>query len=110
MSKNFYSHLVQIDFLHEELDSLKLDPHEKEELLHHVHGSIHMTVLDVILSDLPEEHKKTFLEHVANENHIAVWKHLIRHTAGMEEKLRNSILSLTKEFVADMKKAKASNA
>lgn len=107
MSKQFYSHLVQIDFLHEELDSLNLKPHEKEELLRHVHGSIHMTVLDVVLSDLPEEHKKTFLEHVAAENQIEVWRHLIKHTVGMEEKIKDKIIALAKEFAEDVKKTKA---
>ena len=69
MKKTFYEHLVQIDFLHEELDSLNLSSEEKEELLRHVHGSIHYAVLDVVLSELPEEHKKTFINNVNSDDH-----------------------------------------
>lgn len=106
MKNKFYSHLVEIDFLHEEIDSLELEPHEKEELLHHVHGSIHMTVLDIILSDLPEEHKKTFLEHLVVEDHTALWKHVLENTVGIEGKIKEKILQLAQEFAEDVKNVK----
>lgn len=106
MKNKFYSHLVQIDFLHAEIDSLELEPHEREELLHHVHGSIHVTVLDIILSDLPEEHKKTFLEHLVVEDHSALWEHLLRNTVGIEEKIKERVLLLAQEFTEDIKKVK----
>lgn len=107
MKKQFYSHLVEIQIVEEELDKLGLTQKEKDELLHHVHSSIHYTVMDITLDNLSEEHKKTFLEHINKNNHEKVWEHLNRYAAGIEEKIRNSTSLLVNEFLEDIRKVKS---
>ena len=106
MKKQFYSHLIKTEIVEEELNKLDLSQKEKEELLHHVHSSIHYTVLDVTLDYLPEEHKKTFLEHVNNNDHEKVWEHLNRYAVGIEEKIKDASSALVDGFLQDIKKVK----
>ncbi len=100
--KTFYAHLVQIEIIEKELNSLDLSENEKNNLMHHVHSSIHYKVLDVILSELPEEQKKEFLEHMQNNRHSKVWELLLKHTQGIEEKIKNVSNLLLLEFAKDV--------
>lgn len=106
MKKQFYSHLVEMHLVEEELESLDLSQKEKDELLHHVHSSIHYTVLDVTLDSLPEVHKKTFLAHVNRQDHEKVWEHLKQHTVGIEEKITDVVSKLVSEFLKDIRHVK----
>lgn len=103
MNKTFYSHLVEVEVIEKELGTLDLSESERQDLLHHVHSSIHYKVLDVVLSELPEEHKKEFLDHLQNERHSEIWEHLLRNTQGVEEKIKTVTESLLSEFVKDIK-------
>lgn len=59
--KYFYSHLVKIESLTVALDELELEDQHKDHLASLVDGTIHHAVLDLILSQLTEEDKKTFI-------------------------------------------------
>ncbi len=106
IKKQFYSHLVDVEVLYQELDSLDLSETEKEELKHHVHGSIHYTVLDVVMSEMPEEHKKSFLHHVINSDHEKVWEHLKDTTENIEEKIKRATGAIIKGFLDDIQKTR----
>lgn len=105
--KTFYSHLIKTEIVEEELGKLDLSGKEKEELLQHVYSSIHYTVLDVSLEALPEEHKKTFIDHFNNERYDAALEHLLKNTIGVEEKIKNSAAKLVQEFLDDIRKVKS---
>ena len=107
MKKQFYSHLVRTEIIEEELDKLELSQKEKEELLHHVHSSIHYTVLDVVLDSLPEEHKRVFIEHLNSEKHDAALEHLLKNTIGIEEKIKASASKLMEKFLEDIRGVKS---
>lgn len=104
MIHTFYSHLVKIDFLYEELDALDLSEKEKEELKHHVHSSIHYVALDIVLSDLTLEHKKIFITHLNNKNHNELWKHLLLNSETIEDRLKEGILKTVHEFKEEINK------
>lgn len=104
--KHFYSHLIETSELEIELDSLGLSTDEKEELLAHVHGSIHYKVLDTVLSDLSENDKKIFVEHVNSENHEKVWEHLLRNVTGAQEKIKEISKLVVREFRVEIAKLK----
>lgn len=104
--KTFYAHLVETEIIERELDSLDLTTEEKNDLMHHVHTSVHYKVLDVVLSDLSEEDKKTFLEHLKKENHEDLWSHLFAHTKDIEEQIKKVGNSLVSEFAIDIKMIK----
>lgn len=104
--KQFYSHLVDIEILYQELDTLELSESEKDELKHHIHGSIHYTVLDIVMSDMPEEHKKSFLHHVVRGDHDKVWEHLKETTQDIEEKIKSASTKVIKGFLEDIQKVR----
>lgn len=106
MTSQFYSHLIEVEYLHTELDTLDLSDSEKEELKKHVHGSIHYVALDIVLSELEPEHKNIFIEHLNNKNHDELWKHLKTNTQNIEEKLKDAIHKVTDEFHSEIKKIK----
>lgn len=106
IKKQFYSHLIEIEYLHTELDTLELSDSEKDELKKHVHGSVHYVALDVVLSELAPEHKSTFIEHLNNANHDELWKHLKENTQNIEEKLKMGIEKIIQEFHDDVKRIK----
>lgn len=107
MTDQFYTHLIEIEYLYAELDSLDLTDSEKKELKHHVHGSIHYVALDIVLSDLAPEHKRTFIEHLNSKNHEELWIHLKQHTQGIEERLKIGIHKAISEFHEELKKIKS---
>lgn len=106
IKKQFYGHLVDIEILHQELDSLDLTDAEKDELKHHIHHTIHYTVLDVVMSDMEEEHKKTFLEHIIREDHEAIWQHLRDTGKDVEQKIQSTAKELISGFIDDIKKVR----
>lgn len=102
----FYSHLIQISALEQELHDLHLNEKEKEDLMHHVHSSIHYTVLDIVISELPEEHKRKFIENTRHNNHKILWEHIKNNTVNIEEKIIQGIEKLSLEFLDEIKKLK----
>jgi hypothetical protein len=106
MKKMFYSHLVETKDLEIELDSLDLKREEKDELLHHVHGSIHLKILDTVLSELSEDDKKKLVEHINNDDHGKIWEHLLRTLTHAEEKVRNAAGKVVNEFRDEIGKLK----
>ncbi len=107
MKKSFYAHLAETEIVEQELDNLNLSEDEKKDLMQHVHSSIHYTVLDVVLSDLPENHKKKFVELVRENDHEKIWEHVKENTLEIEEKIRSGIKVLTNEFLDEIKKVKS---
>ena len=106
MKKHFYSHLVEIESLILEINKLPIEVHERAHLIALVDSNLHHTVLDAVLSELSEEEKKKFLEHVASEDHDKVWKHLNEKVDNIEEKIKNAAQSLKKELHKDIEESK----
>lgn len=103
--KHFYHHIVVIDSIHVGLDSLELEPHEKEELLMLADNNIHHAVLDAMLSELEEGDKKVFLALVLNDNHNEIWKLLSFKVKNAEEKIKEVATDLIMKFHEDIKEA-----
>lgn len=106
MKKHFYSELVEIESIDQELNDLQFSEDEKKDLMHHVHSSIHYTVLDVVLSELPEDHKKRFVELVRENDHEKIWEHVKNNTQEIEEKIKQGIKTLVGDFLGEIKKVK----
>lgn len=106
MTHHFYSHLIEVDGLFTELDTLDITTEEKQDLVTIVESSIHHVVIDTLLSELSEEDKKTFLSHVASNKHTEVWKLLTEKVDNVHEKIRTAVHGLKKEMHADIKETK----
>ncbi|RJQ28027.1 hypothetical protein C4577_00155 [Candidatus Parcubacteria bacterium] len=107
MRKLFYSHLVEIDSLIVELNSLDLSEEEKNHLVSLAHSSLEHTILDAILSELSEEDKKLFLTHLAQEKHDKIWEVLNSKIENIEEKIKKTAEALKIELRKDIDEAKS---
>ena len=105
MKKHFYTHLIEIDTIYTELESLPIHKHEKDELVEIVHSTIHHVVIDTVLTELPEEDRKTFLTHIHAEDHDSIWK-LLKKVDQSEDKIKKAIEKLKKEFHHDIDEIK----
>lgn len=87
MKKYFFSHLVEINEIHMELESHPLNDGEKEEIKNIVEESVYHTVLETILSELSEEDKKVFLAHLMEDDHGKIWDFVNGRVENIEDKI-----------------------
>lgn len=108
MKKHFYSHLIEIDSLTAMLSDVPLSDTEKQELLSLVDSNMHHTILDLVLSELSEKDKQTFLTHLAEDKHDAIWNLLKQRVADIETKIQKAADDLKKKLHKDIQEAKKS--
>lgn len=106
MKKHFYSHIITVESLFVELDSLKMTKEEKEELTQLAHANLHHTIMDTILSELTEDDKKLFLRHLVFNDHNTIWRFLKKRIGTAEEKIKNAGEALLGELHKDIKTLK----
>lgn len=104
--KHFYSHLIEIETLTVELEKIELADHEKHELAHLVEGNIHNTVMDAILSKIPEPEKEKFLKIATSEDHKKIWEFLKSKSENIEEDIRKAASDIKKKLQEDIAVAK----
>ena|SRR3989344_4916769 len=104
--KYFYAHIVDTSTLSLELAEMDMSSKERMHLLSLIDSNIHHAVLDLILSELSPEDKKTFLMHLASDEHDKVWKLLNEKVENVEEKIKKTADELKKELHKDIKEAK----
>lgn len=103
MKKKFYDHIVTLEEIHTELDTLSLSEDEKHHLKLLAHSTVHQVVLDTVLSELPEEKKHTFLSHVEESDHQTLWNFLTGNIHDVEAKISQAAESIKKELLKDVK-------
>lgn len=106
MKKYFYTHIVDTTSLSLELGDMDLTPKERLHLISLIDSNIHHEILDLILSELNPVDKKTFLTHLASENHDKVWKFLNTKVHNIEEKIKKTAEDLKKELHRDIKEVR----
>ena len=106
IKKYFYTHIIDTSTLSLELADMDMSPKERMHLVSLVDSNIHHAVLDLILSELNPLDKKTFLMHLASDEHDKVWKLLNEKVENVEEKIKKTAEELKKELHADIKEAK----
>lgn len=102
----FYTHIVDTSTLSLELGNMDLSPKERMHLISLIDSNLHHEILDLVLSELNSEDKKTFLHHLASEDHDKVWKFLKEKVDNIEEKIKKTAEDLKKEFHKDIKEVK----
>lgn len=106
MKKYFYTHIVDTSTLSLELGNMDLSSSERIHLLSLVESNIHHEILDLVLSELKSEDKKTFLTHVVSNDHDKVWKLLNEKVKGIEEKIKKAAETLKQELHKDIKETR----
>lgn len=104
--KYFYTHIVDTSTLSLELGDMDLSPKERMHLISLIDSNIHHEVLDLILSELKPADKKTFLAHLASENHDKIWKLLNEKVENIEEKIKKTAEDLKRELHKDIREVK----
>lgn len=107
--KKFYTHLVEIDSLIIELDSMNMEDHQKHELAHLLDSNIHNVVMDAILSKLPEKDKREFALLATDKDHAKVWKFLNEKSEDIESEIKKAAADMKKKLHEDIKEAKKKN-
>jgi len=106
MKRHFYSDIIRLDLIIEELGTLDLTRAQRAELVVLVESSVHNIILDTVLSELSEKEKKVFLSHVAHGSHDHIWKLLDKRAGDIEHKISRAVHELKKELFADICEAK----
>lgn len=104
--KKFYSHLVEIETLTVELDSLDLADHEKHELAQLVDSNIHNVVMDAIFSKLSEADKRKFVDIVNSQDHQKIWDFLKDRSEDIEDEIKKAAVEFKKKLHEDMSEAR----
>lgn len=105
MSKIFYDHLIALEDLEKELDSLEATPEEKEELWKLVDEILHHRVLGCILDRLPNDHHEEFLSKFHEAPHDEYLLDYLKEKIGenIEEIIRGEIGNLAFELLKDIR-------
>jgi len=104
MKKHFFSHLIEIEMLESEIENYDLAEHQKQELKSLIHENIYHNVLDVILSELSDQDKKVFLEHLVSDDHERVWGFVNKKVLFIEDKILKATNDIKQEIHKDVKK------
>lgn len=104
--KKWYTHLIEIESITEELDKMDLSSEEKLHLAHLVDSSLHHTILDAVLSQLSSKDKEIFLNHLKSEDHDQIWQFLNDKVQDIEVKIQMAAEELKNQLKKDLKEAK----
>lgn len=102
--KKFYSHLIEMESVTYELEKLDLSYEERYHLASLVDSSLHHVVLDAILSELSNQDKRVFLQHLNEDDHDKIWKFLNEKIDNIEEKIKKAAADLKIELHEDLRK------
>ena len=107
MIKHFYSYHIDIESVEIEINSLDINEHEKKHLKELAESHIHHAVLDVVLSELNQEDKKTFISYLNTKDHEKIWKFLQGKVENIENKILAAASHIKKELLADINESKS---
>lgn len=105
MKQYFYSHLIEIETINEQLDKMNLSDEEKLHLATLLDSSLHHTILDAIFSELSDEDKKVFIQHLSSEDQEKIWRFLGEKVDGVEDKIKKAAEDIKKEIHKDIREA-----
>lgn len=97
--KHFYSHLIQIESVVVKLEELNLTEEQKMHLGALIDSTIHQSVLEMILSKLPESEKRIFIEKLQENSED---KKMMDFLQGKVDNIENEILQTVKELKKEL--------
>ena len=103
----FYSHIIEVETIVAELDSLELTESQRMHLAVLIDSTIHYTVLDIILSKLSEEDKITFIIRLKeNPKDQSLLDFLSEKVEDLEQEIKIIVEELKQTFLEDIKEVK----
>jgi hypothetical protein len=105
--KYFYSHIIETSSISLALGEMDLTPQERKHLITLVEANIHQTIVDLILSNLSEDDKKKFLDHMTHDHHEKTWNLLKAKIDSIEGKIQKASEDVKEQLHKDIKEAKS---
>lgn len=103
----FYSHLIEIESIIDELNNMELFEDQKHHLATLIDSTFHYTILDLILSNLSDGDKRQFLHQLrVNPEDEKLMKFLNKKIEGIERRVQEAAAALKEELYQDLKEAK----
>lgn len=109
MNSLFYDHLIGFEEVVSVINEHKLSPKKRQELLELIDNTMHHHILDEILTHLPYEKHKTFLDHLTRDPHdpgILLFLKQEIVVIDIEKAIKKRAKGVKKELLAEIKKAK----
>lgn len=104
--KYFYAHLIEIESVIAKLDQMSLSPEQKVHLTALIDSSLHHSILDAILSELSEQDKRIFLNHLKEDDRNKIWKFLNEKIDNIEGKIMKTAEDLKVQLHKDLQGSK----
>lgn len=101
----FYTRLVEIESVYLELEKIDLTPKHKNLLADLLDSLIHHTILELVLSQLSNDDKLVFLNHLKTKDEAKIWEFLNMKIDKIEDKIKTSIEDLRLELHKDINDA-----
>ena len=104
MVVSFYTKLITIEPLLEEMNSLELSQEEREHLSELIDSSLHHAILDQILSNLSDEDKRVFLKRFSDDpEDTGLLEFLNQKVENIEDKIKKTSDELVNKMHKDIK-------
>lgn len=100
--KHFYIHIIDMTPLYERIDTLHISGVERRNLIMIAESHIHQAIIDAVLTELAEEDKPIFLEHLDSNNHQSIWDMLTDKIEDVEDKIVDVAHRLRDELIGDI--------
>lgn len=105
MRKVFWDHLIEIEEIKIKIEEFKLSQEEKNKLIHITYETFDMHILETILTHLPKEKHRKFLDHFSKmPYHPKVLDLLKKDVKDIEEKIKIAGQKIKKEILAELHK------
>jgi hypothetical protein len=102
--KVFYDHLVNIHELHVEFDRLDLPVKERNEMVGLADSAVHHEVFDLLMVEIPQEHRTIFLESFSNDpGDDTILVFLKRRVPDIEDKIRARAEEVKRSFIEEIR-------
>lgn len=102
----FYERFIEIKPLEDEIEVLEITTKEKEHLYFLVAEILHQHTLEIILTRLPEDDRKTFLQVVSGGQEINLADLLKEKASDYENVLKEKLTKVRDEIIEEVRKVK----
>lgn len=100
----FYDHLVNIHELHLEFDRVDIPVAERNELIKMADSTVHHEVFDLLMVEIPDEHRRFFLESFSTDpGNPQILDFLKRAIPGVEDKIKSRAEAVKNELASQMR-------
>ena len=84
---------------------MNLKNEERLHLLQLAESNVHHAIIDAVLSELSEEDKQKFIEHLNSDDHDKIWELLNSKVENVEDKIKKAAEEIKKELHKDIEEA-----